>query len=138
MLHFCVSILRHMLPYIVSITEVAEFLRRFHERRLQYGLVFLEREKNVQALLDLEMSAEQREAVFELLSPADYCKGPKPDTVQLGASYWEFGMWFRGRELYVKLSLGATEHSPAICLSFHPAERTLRYTYKSVSSFSHA
>jgi hypothetical protein len=127
-----------MPPYLVSIAEVADFLCRFHERRQHSGLVFIEREKNLQTLLDLEISPEQREAIFMQLSPADYCKGPKPDTVQQGSEYWEFGTWHKGRELYLKLSLGATADSPAICLSFHPAERTMRYTYKSVSSFSHA
>jgi len=106
--------------------EVRQFLQACRTRWARHGIVFVEREKNLQALLDLELLPEHREAILQELPLAGYIKGPKPDTVLEGANYWEFGVPVNGREVYVKLSLGP-EDGPVVCLSFHPAERTMRY-----------
>lgn len=115
-----------MSAYTVTIQEVRQFLQAFRAQWEQHGIVFVEREKNLQALLDLELLPEQRETILQELPISGYIKGPKPDTVVVGANYWEFGVQVNGREVYVKLSLGPDD-GPVVCLSFHPAERTMRY-----------
>lgn len=116
-----------MSAYTVSYQEVEQFLHELQERRQRFPTHFMNRDKNVQALLDLDLLPEQRERLLDQLTPASYIKGPKPDTVTSGALYWEFGFPFRGKELYIKLSVHPDPAEPPVCLSFHPAERTMRY-----------
>lgn len=115
------------MSYTVSLQEVEQFLYELRERRQRFPIRFMNRDKNVQALLDLELLPEQRERLLDQLSPGCYIKGPKPDTVNPGSHYWEFGLAFRGTELYIKLSVHPDRSEPPVCLSFHPAERNMRY-----------
>lgn len=110
-------------------TEVLAFLVAFQAKRTESGLIFLEREKNVQGLLDLEITAKRRTRVITQLKPEDYYRGPREDSVNLGAAYWEFGKVVKKREVYIKLSLGLAGQ-PARCMSFHPAERDITYPLK--------
>ena len=94
------------------------------------GLVFYPRRKNQLGLLDLEISARDRERIIDSLDAQDYYKGPGDDGVLEGHSYWEFGKQVNGREVYIKLSLGLARGA-VFCYSFHPAERTISYSYRS-------
>ncbi len=116
-------------PKILSPEEVAYFLQQFQANKAQNGLVFLDRHKNFQALLDLEISAREREEVIDQLSVRNYYKGPRPDGIRAGGEFWEFGARVKGQEVYIKLSLGLTEGA-VLCFSFHPAERPIRYPYR--------
>lgn len=109
--------------------EIAAFLEAFAAKRAEAGLIFLEREKNVQGILDLEITAKRRSQVLSQLKPEDYYRGPKPDSVNTGAAYWEFGKQVKKKEVYIKLSLGL-DGQPVRCMSFHPAERTITYPLK--------
>ena len=42
---------------------------------------------------------------------------------------WVFGKSVKNTEVYIKISLGRTDH-PVICISFHPAEHNLTYPFK--------
>ena len=42
---------------------------------------------------------------------------------------WVFGKNFDGQELYVKVALGQP-NTNTICISFHLAEKPLRYAFK--------
>lgn len=115
-------------PNIVSAEEVKLFLQKFGESKLKDGMVLLDRQKNLQALLDLEISVEERATAISDLTYRNYYKGPRPDAVRPGLEFWEFGVQLKGKEMYVKLSLGQPE-GPVICYSFHPAERAIKYPY---------
>ena len=114
---------------IASLDAVLFFLREFRTQKKKNGIVFYDRQKNVQALLDLEITAEERERIIDALDLPNYYKGPKPDGVRIGAEYWEFGTCVKGKQVYVKLSLGFLD-GPVACFSFHRAERTIKYPYK--------
>jgi hypothetical protein len=116
-------------PKIVSPEEVLWFLQQFRKAKEQNGLVFLDRQKNFQALLDLEISAQEREEVIDRLAVQNYYKGPRPDGVRMGGEFWEFGAKVGKGEVYIKLSLGI-EEGPVLCFSFHPAERKIRFPYR--------
>ena len=116
-------------PKIVSPEEVAWFLSQFRKAKAQNGIVYLERDKNLQALLDLEISPAKREEVIDQLTIKNYYKGPRPDGVRIGGEFWEFGAKIKQREVYIKLSLGILE-GPVLCFSFHPCERPIRFPYK--------
>lgn len=116
-------------PNIVSPEKVQHFLQDFQKTKSQNGMVFLDRQKNLQALLDLEIDVAEREATIDRLSYQNYYKGPRPDGVRPGREFWEFGTEVKGQEVYVKLALGIVD-GPVLCYSFHPAERAIRYPYQ--------
>ena len=109
--------------------EVGYFLQVFHQTKSENGIVFLDRQKNVQALLDLDISATEREAIIDSLEIRNYYKGPRNDGVRIGGEFWEFGVVVNGMEVYVKLSIGIVE-GPVLCFSFHPSERRITYPYR--------
>ncbi|MEM6634068.1 MAG: toxin [Bacteroidota bacterium] len=106
------------------------FLQQFQEEKSKQGIVFFNRTKNLQALLDLELTAKRREKVIDTLSIQDYYKGPSADQVHVGLEYWEFGKEVRGQEIYIKISLGWPD-GEVWCMSFHKAERNIQYPFKS-------
>ncbi len=42
---------------------------------------------------------------------------------------WVFGKDIKGREVYIKISLGL-ENCQTICISFHLAEHNMQYPFK--------
>jgi len=116
-------------PNIVSPEKVQQFLQDFQTTKSQNGMVFLDRQKNLQTLLDLEIGVEEREAAIDQLTYRNYYKGPRLDGVRPGREFWEFGTQVKGREVYVKLALGLVDGA-VLCYSFHPAERAIRYPHQ--------
>ena len=112
-----------------DLDEIEFFLYGFKALKRKHGMVVYPRDKNFRALLDLEMSAKERERVVDELEARDYYKGPKDDGVIEGNQYWEFGKTVNGKEIYIKISLGL-EDGAVFCLSFHQAERPIKYPYK--------
>ena len=55
------------------------------------GTLFLNREKNVQALLDLEITPGFRKTILKDLEHTDYSQGPIVDKMLEGADLWIFG-----------------------------------------------
>ena len=92
----------------------------------------LDREKNLQALMDMEMRVKKREALIMGLKPMHYYRGPRSDEVQEGFEFWEFGREVEIGEknwmVYIKLSI-RFENMPVVCMSFHPAERDMIFPY---------
>lgn len=109
--------------------EIARFLEVFVQQKKEFGIRFYQRKKNVQALLDLELSARQREKILEGLQIEDYYKGPREDGVNKGAEFWEFGVYLKKKDVYIKISIGLGEEAVR-CFSFHAAERPIKYPYK--------
>ncbi len=112
-----------------SLDEIDFFLYGFKSLKQKYGLIIYPREKNLKALFDLELTAIKREEVIDSLVVTDYYKGPKPNGMLKGHEYWEFGKCVYAKDIYIKLSLGL-EDGAVFCLSFHQAERPIRYPFK--------
>lgn len=109
---------------------VDKFLKEFKDKAKVFGIIFrIDRKKNMQALLDLEISAIMREEIIMSLTVEDYYKGPSEDKLNYVGELWEFGKSVKKKEVYIKISKGAQSNSP-ICVSFHLAERRIEYPFK--------
>ena len=115
---------------LIEEEDLSQFLEAFAMKKERFGIIFFNREKNLQALLTMELTAKRRDRVIDSLEMRDCFRGPRADQVHKGLSYWEFGKEVRGIEVYIKLSLGRADES-VWCMSFHPAERKIHYPLKS-------
>ena len=60
---------------------------------------------------------------------SDYSQGPIPDKLQGGADLWVFGKIVKGKEIYIKITMGI-KGAQVICISFHIAEHRMSYPHK--------
>jgi hypothetical protein len=112
---------------LASKDEVHAFLQDFKVKAGIFQILFRnERQKNSQALLDLEMSPAQRKEIILALKVTQYVQGPLDDHLYGIATMWVFGVTYKKTEIYIKISMGIKDN-PVICISFHPAERPLAY-----------
>jgi len=109
--------------------DVEKFLNEFRVKLKVFDVVYIDREKNIQALLDLDMFPIDRRMTLEKLNVEDYCEGPLEETMHGGSKMWVFGREISGKEVYIKIALGHANR-PVVCVSFHIAERTLNYPFK--------
>ena len=107
---------------------VTAFLKEFKGIAGEKGIYLINREKNRQALVSLNITETNAKDEIMSLSAADYCAGPEPDKRQPG-DIWEFGRSIGGVDVYVKLKLAELPDGEKIakCISFHPAEHALRF-----------
>ena len=108
--------------------DVEEFLLEFKAKLKVFGVIFTNRDKNFETLVALEMNTVNRSKILEQLTVVDYYKGPTQD-YNNGPSLWEFGKKIKQRDVYIKITLGAYSR-PVICISFHIAERPIKYPFK--------
>lgn len=110
--------------------EVELFLSRFVLKMRVFGIVFRdERNKNSLTLSELEITPRYRKDVIMSLNPDDYVDGPIIDTLNKEGDMWVFGKDVKGREVYIKISMGLP-NSGAVCISFHIAEQSIVYKFK--------
>lgn len=109
--------------------EVESFLRSFKEKKKTFEITFIDRPKNKQALLDLELRAIDREKFIDQLKVEDFYRGPIPEDWHGSKEMWEFGKEIKGHEVYIKICLGPP-NSNVICISFHIAEYKMTYPFK--------
>jgi len=109
-------------------SDVEAFLSDFKVKMNVFRVIYTDREKNLQGLLDLEIRSIDRTEVLKSLIVKDYYKGPTKDNVN-GPDYWEFGKIVNRKEAYIKITMG-NENRPVICISFHLAERAIVYPFK--------
>ena len=118
----------------MNIVDIKTFLDRFRIKAKTFGLKFrMDRNKNFQGLLDLEINAQKRESIVMELEPEDYYKGPTENTLNDDGDLWEFGKSIKKKEAYIKLAEGKDDDS-AVCVSFHSAERKIKYPFKSTKN----
>jgi len=111
-------------------SDIERFLKQFKAKLKVFDVVYINREKNTQALLELEITPAERRRVLENIELRDYSDGPLEETMHDGLSnMWVFGKLVKGTEVYIKITIG-TENRPVICVSFHPAEHPLTYPFK--------
>jgi hypothetical protein len=110
--------------------EIEQFLNELKDKIRFFEISFRPRDKNLQALADLDITAIKRLEYIMNLKAEDYYAGPKNDTYNTTLpAYYEFGVQIKGIEVYIKISKGLT-NKPADCMSFHPAEFTMTYPLK--------
>lgn len=116
---------------MVTKDEVEKFLSDFKTKLEIFDVHFLdERNKNTQALAELDITSNQRKECLKKLRIEDYSSGPNIDKLDLQLSeYWEFGIQLKKKEIYIKIRIGKS-NSSVICISFHPSERKMKYPYK--------
>lgn len=76
----------------ITIDDVSAFLTDLFTKIDIYELFVEKRDKNFQALLDLEITPLQRKRFIKQLKPEDYKSGPNPDTND--TSRPTLGIWY--------------------------------------------
>ena len=72
--------------------DVETFLADLNIKMSVFGIIFRDdRGKNMQTLLDLEITPKTREDIIKTLTPDDYIDGPIPDTLHHYGERWIFG-----------------------------------------------
>ena len=114
----------------ISPSDIEKFLVGFKQKFNVFGVFFINREKNEQALLDLEITPKQREEFLLTLEPDDYSKGPFADAFDPESpNNYEFGISVKNREVYIKINMGKPAKS-VMCISFHIADHKMNYPFK--------
>ena len=108
--------------------EIEAFLNTLKAKLSIYNIIFENRDKNSNTLLDLGITKTQRRKHIDNLQVEDYVSGPTPDSFG-GTDLWVFGVNIYATEIYIKFQLN-TANKPVICISFHTAEHTLTYPFK--------
>jgi hypothetical protein len=113
---------------VTSPLEVEAFLDQLKTKLTIWSIVFENRDKNIQTLLDLGITEAQRLKHIKNLTVEDFVSGPTNDSFG-STPLWVFGIDIYGSEIYIKLQLNQM-NKPVICISFHIAEFPLSYPYK--------
>ncbi|MBP1675866.1 MAG: hypothetical protein H6Q20_425 [Bacteroidetes bacterium] len=115
---------------VANIEDVQRFLDDFHLKTKIFDIVFIDsRHKNLKSLLALEISASRRKEIIAGLRAGDYSEGPLPDTLHHISEMWVFGKKIKKQEIYIKISMGRPG-SNTICISFHIAEKSMKFPFK--------
>ena len=85
---------------------VQAFLNSFLPKFDVWGIFFIDRKKNDEAMAALGITPAQREDIIREIKTEDYIE-TIVDEVSFG-DMWVFGKDFSGEELYIKISLGPT------------------------------
>lgn len=112
---------------VKSQQEVEAFLRKFMPKLDIWGIFFINRDKNRDALKSLGIPDNFRETVIRQIVVEDYVKTIS-DEVTFG-DMWVFGKDVKGKEVCIKISMGRP-NSQTICISFHEAEHPIDYAFK--------
>ena len=106
--------------------EVEQFLNQFNIKFDIWGIFYLDRDKNAEALKALGITPKARDEIVRQLSSDDYVETLPADFFN---EMWVFGRDMDGTELYIKIALGQP-NSKTICISFHVAEHPIKYSNK--------
>ena len=105
---------------IKTTVEVERFLSVFMPKFEIWGIFFLNREKNIEALKELGITSSIREEVIRGLEVRDYID-TLSDSMNSFGDMWVFGKDYEGNELYIKIALGRNEN-----LTTHSNENSRR------------
>jgi len=114
--------------------KITLFFKKFFDHwEPRYDVV--PRKSNVEALIDLGLTPNQRKKVILALKAGDYFSGPtqERDQAHFGeGEIWEFGVDSNGVSIYIKLKIQESKDRVlmAKCLSFHRAKWIINYPYK--------
>lgn len=106
--------------------EVEQFLSQFGIKFDIWGIFYIDRDKNNEALKALGITPKARDEIVRQLKTDDYVETLSADFFN---EMWVFGKDMDGTELYIKIALGQPS-SKTVCISFHVAEHPIKYAYK--------
>lgn len=117
---------------MASQSEVDLFLKELKQVINIWDIYILDsRPKNsVQHLADLGITSNKRKEIILSLEIVDFSEGPLPETQYGGNDMWVFGKIIRGVEIYIKITI-IENTGKAICISFHKAENSMNFPFKS-------
>lgn len=107
--------------------EVSQFLRQLKSVRSVGQLFFADRPVNKQTILDLEITAKQREIYINELVLQDYSEGPLENDQYGTNTMWVFGKTIKKKEIYIKITISDLN---VICISFHTSQHPMNYPFK--------
>ena len=108
--------------------EVSRFLSRFFPKMDVWGILFLDRAKNQNALSELSITADIRKQIIRSILADDYVETVPSELSGFG-ELWVFGKEYDGITLYIKIAMGQP-NDKTICISFHKAEKPIQYRFK--------
>lgn len=115
---------------IATLAEIQKFLNDFHQKVEVFDIFFMDdREKNREALAELDIRAIDRVGIVKTITADDYSEGPIKNMLNAWGDLWVFGKDVKGQEVYIKIAYGMPNKS-TICISFHVAEHPMNYPYK--------
>lgn len=111
--------------------DIENFLVDFIEKMKVFDIVFENRDKNSEALFELDITPLQRIEYIQKLKLENYVSGPNKDTNDSRRpDFWEFAIKVKNKPVYIKINMGFP-NKQVICISFHIAERKIIYPLKS-------
>ena len=121
-----------------TLDEIETFLNEFKEKAKVFGIVYnIEKEENLQTLLELELFGSTRDRYIMSLRPEDYYQGPdENDYDKDEGNVWMFGIGIRKRgkkkkiPIYIKIYVTKEERAANYCISFHIARFEMKFPYK--------
>lgn len=114
---------------ITTKKDVKSFLEDLRLKIDIFGIAYLRRDKNIQTLLDLDITSSSRTKIIKELEVEDYSEGPLVEKMNGWHDMWVFGKQIKGNEVYIKVTMGK-ENNNSICISFHIAEHPMKYPFK--------
>ena len=113
--------------------EIEVFLGQLREKIRFFDVAFRPRDKNIDAIAELDILPIDRIEYLKTLSVENYYDGPTKDTFDHSKpDYYEFGVQVKEIEVYIKISLGLP-NKRVDCMSFHKAERPITYPHKNLT-----
>lgn len=110
--------------------QIELFLKGLFEKIRFLDIAFRPRDKNLEALAELDITPIKRIEYLLNLKAEDYYSGPNEDTYDSSKpDYYEFGIQIKGKEVYIKISPGMPGKR-VDCMSFHVAEFPITYPLK--------
>ncbi|MBN1906368.1 MAG: hypothetical protein JW927_14850 [Deltaproteobacteria bacterium] len=83
----------------------------------------------MESLIDMGFTIFDVQTELLKLDYKDYISGPKPDIdPKWKGDIWEFGKTINNENIYIKIKL-SLDNRP-VCLSFHYAEKELKFFFK--------
>jgi hypothetical protein len=93
--------------------------------------VITQRKKNKQTIQKLGLSLESVRRILFELRVENYSQGPSRDESGKHNDVWVFGYRYEQIDLYIKVSVCSFPNGETgvVCVSFHEAERELRFPH---------
>lgn len=111
-------------------TDVESYLRELRDKINFFDVAFRPRGKNLDSLVLLDITPTERLNYLQRLTADNYFSGPNADAYDPTCpDFYEFGIEIKGKEVYIKISLGRP-NKRVDCMSFHIAERRIAYPLK--------
>lgn len=108
--------------------DVSRFLSHFFPKMDIWGILFLDRDKNIEALKELSITPVIREQIIRSIQVEDFVETVESLLSGYG-EMWVFGKDYDETPLYIKIALGQP-NDRTICISFHKAEKPIHYRFK--------